>query len=48
VEETMNAINIRLKRFRSNREAIGLGFFYAGMLAFFIYALVTLLRSALL
>ena len=44
----MNALNIRLKRVRSNREAVGLGFFYVGMLAFFIYALVSLVRSGLL
>ncbi len=47
-EEAMNALNIRLKRVRSNREAVGLGFFYVGMLAFFIYALVSLVRSGLL
>ena len=44
----MNAINIRLKRVRTNREAVGLGFFYAVMLAFFIYAIVVLVRSGLL
>ena len=48
MEEAMNALNIRLKRVRSNREAVGLGFFYVGMLAFFIYALVSLVRSGLL
>lgn len=47
-EEAMNALNIRLKRVRSTREAVGLGFFYVGMLAFFIYALVSLVRLGLL
>ena len=41
----MNVLNIRLKRVRLSREAVGLGFFYAGMLAFFAYAIVTLIRS---
>ena len=47
-EEAMNALNIRLKRVRSNREAVGLGFFYVVMLAFFIYVLVSLVRTGLL
>jgi len=48
MEVAMNAIHIRPKRVRSNREAVGLGFFYVGMLTFFIYALVSLMRSGLL
>jgi len=47
-EEAMNTLHIRLKRVRSSREAVGLGFFYTVMLAFFIYALVSLLRSGLI
>ncbi len=43
--EAMNVLNIRLRRVRLSREAVGLGFFYAGMLAFFIYAIATLVSS---
>ena len=44
-EEVMNAMNIRLKRVRTMREAVGLGFFYVGMLAFFMYAILRLVIS---
>ena len=41
----MNALNIRLKRVRTTREAVGLGFFYVGMLTFFMYAILRLVIS---
>jgi hypothetical protein len=36
---------IRIKRVRTTKEAVGLGVFYAGMLAFFLYAILNLVAA---
>jgi hypothetical protein len=41
----MSERQIRLKRIRSTKEAVALGVFYAGMLAFFLYAILNLVDS---
>lgn len=44
----MNEQDFKIKRVRTTAEVVGLAFFYLGMLAFFVYAILGLVNSGAL
>jgi hypothetical protein len=44
----MNEQELKVKRVRTTAEAVGLAFFYLGMLAFLVYAILGLANSGVL